>query len=168
MVSIAIYSTFSSGLKVLRKVKDIDLAQQSFIFKVERLSREIRETIPLRKLSLSGSKERVSFGLVVDDKPCRITYYLDNLDKNLLRSVDNLADIFTKEGKIDPELKSKGTVFLKGIKEIQFGYLYFDLKQKAYAWDKEWKEVFLPLAIKLSISTDKQNYATIIFLPTAQ
>lgn len=172
VVSIAIYSTFNSGLKVLRKVKDVDLAQQSFIFKVERLSREIRETIPLRKLSLSGSKEKLAFGLAVGNRPCRLTYYFDNSNKNLMRGVDNLADIIsndteTKETKINPELKSKGAVFLKGIKEVRFGYLYLDLKTKAYAWAEEWEEDFLPLAIRFNLSTDKQDYETIIFLPTA-
>lgn len=166
VVSIAIYSTFSSGLGVLRKVKDIDLAQQSFALKIERFSREIRQNTRMAKLYLSGADDRISFGQVSDDAPLRLTYYFDSASQCFMRATDNLADIL-KEGKIDPELKSKGTVFLKNVKEARFSYLFFDLKKKAYLWSQEWKETTLPLAVKLNIVTDKQNYATTVFLPTA-
>lgn len=167
VVSIAIYSTFNSGLKVLRKVKDIDLAQQSFIFKIERFSKELRQLVPLRKLLLSGAKESVSFGALVDEEPCRLTYYFDKSSGNLMRQTDRLAEIITEEKKIDPELKSKGAVFLKKANEIKFAYLYRDLKKNVYAWAEEWKENFLPLAVQLTVSCDKQNYVTTVFLPTA-
>ncbi len=151
----------------MHKVKDIDLAQQSFIFKIERFSKELRQATRIRKFLLSGVKESVSFGEIVDDQPCRVTYYFDKLSQSLIRQADNLTDIFTEEKKIDPELKSKGVVFLKKVTEVKFTYLYLDPKKNVYTWAEEWKEAFLPLAIKLSISTDKQNYATTIFLPTA-
>ncbi|MDO8661747.1 MAG: prepilin-type N-terminal cleavage/methylation domain-containing protein [Candidatus Omnitrophota bacterium] len=167
VVSIAIYSTFNSGFKVLHKVKDIDLAQQSFIFKVERLAKELRQATHLRKLLLTGAKTSVSFGGIVDDQPSRVTYYFDKSSQNFIRQADHLADIITDEKKIDPELKSKGAVFLKKVNEIKFAYLYRDLKKNIYAWAEEWKEDFLPLAIQVTISTDKQNYVTTIFLPTA-
>ena len=168
VVSIAIYSTFNSGLSVLRKVKNIDLAQQSFILKEERFARELRQTVHLRKLLLSGTKDRISFGQILDDKPYRVTYYFDGPAQSFMRNADNLADILTDEKKIDPELKSKSAVFLKKIKGIKFAYLYLDLKKNVYAWAEEWKEDTLPRAVKLSISTDKQNYVTTVFLPTAQ
>lgn len=167
VVSIAIFSTFSSGLGVLRKVKDMDLAQQTFILKIERFSREVRQTTKLRKLLLSGTNERLDFGQVLDDMPCRVTYYLDKSNRCLMRNADKIADIF-KDARIAPELKTKGAVFLTKVSEAKFSYLSYDLKKKDYIWSEKWEEEALPLAVKLNLTTDKQNYAQTVFLPTAE
>lgn len=167
VVSVAIYSTFSSGLNVLRRVKDVDLAQQSFILKQERFHKELRQTIVLRKPLFLGTKDRVSFGAIVDEYPCRLTYYFDSSSQSLMRNCDKLADIITSAGKIDKELKTKPAVFINKVKELNFSYLYLDLKKNIYQWEEEWKQDFLPLAVKIEISTDKQNYETTVFLPTA-
>jgi len=169
VVSIAIYSTFNAGLGVLRRVRNIDLVQQNFSLKEARFSRELRQVVRLRKLFLTGSKEKVSFGQIVDDRPCRVTYFFDITTGGLMRNVDNLADILTQEGTIDAELKSKPAVFLRKVKALNFSYLYFDSLKKVYAWVEEWeRKDALPLAIKLNLTTDKQNYVQTVFFPTAQ
>jgi len=167
VVSVAIYSTFNSGLTVLRRVKNIDLVQQSTMLKQERFSRELRQTVILRKPLFSGAKDRLSFGALVNDIPCRVTYLFDNPAKALMRNADKLAEIITDKGQVDIELKSKPVVFLSKVKEIKFSYLYLDLKKNLYTWAQEWKQDYLPLAVKLEVSTDKQNYVTTVFLPTA-
>lgn len=167
VVSVAIYSTFSSGTQVLRKVKNIDLTQQAMLLKEERFARELRQSVILRKPLFLGAKEKLVFGGIVDDKPGRVTYFFDKSSQALLRAFDNLGDIITSEGKVDPELKSKPSVFLSKVKEIKFSYFYLDLAKNVYSWAEEWKESFLPLAVKLEIITEKQNYATTVFLPTA-
>ncbi len=151
----------------MRKVKNIDLTQQSFLLKEERFARELRQTVILRKPLFSGAKDKLIFGAVINDVPGRLTYLFDNSSQALLRYFDKLSDIFTDEKKIDPELKSKPSIFLSRIKEIKFSYLYLDLAKNAYIWAQEWKEDFLPLAVSLSITTEKQNYVTTVFLPTA-
>ena len=167
VVSVAIYSTFSSGTQVLRKVKNIDLTQQAMLLKEERFARELRQSVILRKPLFLGAKEKLVFGGIVDDKPGRVTYFFDKSSQALLRAFDNLGAIITSEGKVDPELKSKPSVFLLKVKEIRFSYFYLDLAKNVYSWAEEWKESFLPLAVKLEIITEKQNYATTVFLPTA-
>jgi len=167
VVSIAVYSTFSSGLDVLRKVKNIDLAQQMFLLKQERFAKDLRQTVLLRKPLFLGSKDKVSFGAIVNDWPCRLTYAFDNSAGSLTRNTDKLSDILTSEGKIEVESKSKPTVFIPKVKKAEFSYLYLDLKKNVYSWTEEWKEKFLPLAVKLNISIGNQDYATTVFLPTA-
>ena len=167
VVSIAVYSTFNSGLVVLRKVKDIDLAQQQMLLKEERFARELRQTVVFRKLLLLGAKDKLAFGAIVNEAPVKVTYFFDEQTNSLLRNCDTLADVIASEGKPDIKLKSKPAVFLSKVKEIKFSYLYFDLKKNACVWAEEWKQNFLPLAVKLEISTDKQNYVTTVFLPTA-
>jgi hypothetical protein len=167
VVSVAIYSTFSSGTQVLRKVKNIDLTQQTMFLKEERFAKELRQSVVLRKPLFLGAADKLIFGAVIDDKPGRMCYYYDKDTQAILRVFDFLGEIITDEGKVDPKLKSKPSVFLPKVKEIKFSYLYLDLVKKEHIWVQEWKESFLPLAVKLEIVTEKQNYATTVFLPTA-
>ena len=167
VVSIAIYSTFNSGMTVLRRVRNIDLAQQNVLLKEERFAKELRQQVVLRKPLFSGAKDRISFGAIVDNTPGRLTYLFDSSAQALTRSFDALVGIIDSEGKVDPGLKSKPALFLSKVREIKFSYLYLDLTKNAYTWTEEWKEGFLPLAVKLNISTEKQNYATTVFIPAA-
>lgn len=167
VVSIAIYSTFSSGLSVLRRVKYIDFKQQKILLKQERFSRELRESCQCRKPLFLGNKMKISFCGIVDYVPSRITYYFDNASGSLMRNSDRLMDIITSEGSVEPELKSKPTVFVSGIKGARFLYLYLDLKKKTYSWSEEWTEISLPIAVKMIISTEAREYATTVFLPGA-
>ena len=108
VVSIAIYATFSSGASVLRRVKNIDLVQQTMLLKIERFSRELRELPGCRKQLFSGIKTKISFPGNSDYIPCRITYYFDSSSFCLMRVVDKLSQIITPEGKIDTQFKSNG------------------------------------------------------------
>lgn len=167
VVSIAIYSTFNSGLTVLRRSKSIDLAQQRFLLKVERFSRDLRQTPVFNKQLFLGAKDRLSFSGIVNEMPSRLTYYYDASSGALMYNADSLSAVITQEGKIDPELKSKATVFLNKVKEVKFSYLFLNIKNNEYEWADEWEEDTLPAAVKFSISTDKYNHAATIFLPTA-
>ncbi|MDP2831682.1 MAG: prepilin-type N-terminal cleavage/methylation domain-containing protein [Candidatus Omnitrophota bacterium] len=167
VVSIAIYSTFSSGAAILRRVKDIDLAQQRILLKTERFSRELREQAVYKKKLFSGAKTKIIFPGNSDYLPCRITYYYDPSSFCLMRVVDKLSAIITPEGKVDAELKSKPQVFLSEIKEAKFSYLFLDLKKNVYSWTEEWLQAYLPLAVKLTIISENYEHASTIFLPTA-
>lgn len=166
IISIAIYSTFSSGAAVLRRAKVIDLAFQKGLLKQERLSRELRQMIFCRKQLFSGDREKIVFCGIVDYIPCRLTYYFDSPTQTFMRNCDKLPDIIDPDGKVDAKLKSKSTVFLDKVKGVKFSYLYLDLKQN-YNWAEAWKEGHLPLAVKISISTESREYVTTVFLPTA-
>lgn len=166
IISIAIYSTFSSGAAVLRRAKIIDLAFQKGLLKQERLSRELRQMIFCRKQSFSGNAERISFCGIVDYIPCRLIYYFDSPTQTFMRNCDKLPDIIDPDGKVGVKLKSKSTVFLDQVKGVKFSYLYLDLKQN-YNWAEEWIEGHLPIAVKISISTESREYVTTVFLPTA-
>jgi prepilin-type N-terminal cleavage/methylation domain-containing protein len=167
VVSIAIYSTFSSGASVLRRVKNIDLSQQKILLKTEKLARELREQPGYHKQLFWGTKISISFPGSLDYFPCRVTYYFDSSSLCLMRVVDKLNDILTPEGKIDLELKSKPSVFLSRVKGIKFAYFYLDSKKNEYFWSEEWREDNLPVAVKFIITSQNQEYAATVFLPRA-
>jgi prepilin-type N-terminal cleavage/methylation domain-containing protein len=167
VVSIAIYSTFSSGAAVLRKVKNIDLGQQKILLKTEKLARELREQPGYRKQLFRGTKTSISFPASLNFIPCRITYYFDSSSFYLMRVADKLSDILTPEGKVNAELKSKPSVFLPKVNAVKFAYLYLDVKKNEYNWAEEWSEDYLPVAVKFIITSQNQEYASTVFLPRA-
>ncbi|MEI6831673.1 MAG: prepilin-type N-terminal cleavage/methylation domain-containing protein [Candidatus Omnitrophota bacterium] len=165
VVSIAIYATFSSGLAVLRRIKSIDLTQQRILLKTERLSRELREQTACRKQLFLGDKTKISFSANIDHFPSRLTYYFDSSANALKRAADKLNEIIKEDGTLDPEFKSPAVIYLPNVKEVRFSYLYLDLGKNAYLWVDQWKNDYLPLAVKFIIFTEKQNYETTVYNP---
>lgn len=165
VVSIAIYATFSSGMAVLRRVKNIDLTQQRILLKTERLSRELREQPACRKQLFQGDKTKISFCANIDYFPYRLTYYFDSSANALKRVADKLSEIIDEEGNLDPELHSPPVIYLPKVKEVRFSYLYLDLNKNAYLWTDQWQQDYLPFAVKFIIFSEKQNYESTVYSP---
>lgn len=167
VVSIAIYSTFASGMSVLRRVKNTDFTQQKFLLKTERLTRELRQQPACRKKLFQGDKTKISFCSNVDNFPSRLTYYFDSSTFALKRVADRLDKIIKEDGNLDPELRADPVIFLAKVKEVKFSYLFLDLAKNDYVWADKWEFDYLPLAVKFIIFTEKQNYESTVYLPTA-
>lgn len=97
--------------------------------------------------------------------PKIVVYYFDSQTLALKRVMDKLSEIIDEEGKLDPQLKSPAVIYLSKIKEVSFSYLYLDLAKNAYLWKEQWQEEYLPLAVKLSISSEKKKYESTVYLP---
>ena len=165
VVSLAIYSTFSAGMGVMRRVKNTDLTQQKILLKTERLSRELREQPACRKQLFQGDKTKISFCANIDYLPCRLTYYFDSSANALKRVADKLSEIIDEKGNLDPEFHSPAVIFLPKVKEVSFSYLYLDLIKNAYLWTDHWEQNYLPLAVKFIIFSDNQKYESTIYNP---
>ncbi len=163
VVSIAIYATFSSGAAVLRRVKNIDLAQQRILLKTERISRELRQQPACRKQLFQGDKTKISFCANINYFPYRLTYYFDSSANALKRVADKLDEIIDEDGNLDPDLHSSSEVFLSKVKEVRFSYLYLDLKKNAYLWTSQWEQNYLPFAIKFIIFTENKEYESTVY-----
>jgi len=164
VVSIAIYSVFSGGTAILRRVKNIDLAQQKVLLKTESFARQLRQQPSCRKQLFLGEETKISFPANVGSFPSRVTYYFDEDLSCLMRVIDRLDKIITPQGKLDAELKAKPSVFLRKVKEVRFAYLYLDTNKKEYSWAQEWKENYLPIAVRFMINVEGREYAATIFL----
>ena len=167
VVSIAIYSVFSSGAMISRRLKNTDLSQQKILLKIERLARELRQQPACRKPIFGGDRAKISFSANIDNFPYRLTYYFDNPSNTLKRVADKLNEIIDEEGNIDPGYHGTPVTFLAQIKGVSFSYLILDLQKNSYLWTQEWQQDYLPFAIKFIITTEKQNYESTIYLPRA-
>ncbi|MFA5092805.1 MAG: prepilin-type N-terminal cleavage/methylation domain-containing protein [Candidatus Omnitrophota bacterium] len=167
VVSLAIYSTFSSGAAVLRRVKNIDLVQQKILLKIESFSRQLRQQPESSKLLFAGGIDRLSFPAHVDYFPCRLTYYFDLRSKTLKQVVDKLSNIIDDEGKLNPDLLAKPAIFLSNVKAVEFSYLYKDSVKNEYLWTALWDKKFLPVAVKITIFSQQKKYESTVYLPKA-
>lgn len=166
IVSIAVYATFSSGMNVWRRSKEINIEQERALLKIEKLGRELRQTFNFKDIDFYGSKDKLQIPAIVDFEVARITYFFDADKKILFRSCDRLADILTAKEKKE-ELESKPVVYLSNADKLSFSYFYFDMQKSAYLWKEDWEQNNPPLAVKLDITVKDETYATTIFIPTA-
>jgi len=164
VVSIAVYATFNSGMTVWRRAKDTNAQDRQFLLKIEKLSRELRQSFNYNDIVFSASKNKIQFPSVIDSDICRIIYSFDENKKILFRSADKFVDILAADKK---ELEPKFSPYLTGIDNLSLSYLILDLQKKAYIWQDDWKQNYLPIAIKLSITVKDKTYATTIVIPAA-
>lgn len=169
LVSVAVYSTFNSGMNVWRRVKEVNIEQRKIVLKLEKLAREIRQTFKYENIGFAGDKEKIYFAQVLDSELVRITYSFDKDKKTLSRGVNSLEEILEEKEDKEKKLEPEYTAYLSNIADLSFSYFYFDTEENAHLWKEEWKEEEgLPLAIKLEIETqDEKNYAETIFIPVS-
>ncbi len=58
-------------------------------------------------------------------------------------------------------------IFLTKVKEIKFSYLNLDPVKNEYKWIDEWQQDYLPVAVKLTVTSQTQEYVSTVFLPKA-
>lgn len=167
IVSIAVYATLSSGLRVWRRAQEVSIPERKDLLRIEKLSRELRQTFDFKDIDFYGHKDRLQLPAIVDADIVRVTYSFDADKKILFRSVDKLADILAAEEK-NETLESKPLPYLSNVDKLSFSYFHFDLQKNGYFWKEDWVEQRnLPLAVKLDITVNKQSHATTIFIPIA-
>lgn len=167
IVSIAVYATFGSGMRVWRRAQEINISERKVLLRMEKLSRELRQTFDFKDIGFSGYKDKLNFAAIIDGDIVRINYSLDASQKIIFCTVDKLADILESKEK-NETLQSKPLSFISAVDKLSFSYFYFDLQKNAYSWKEDWQEGSLPLAVKLEITVNNSSsYATTIFIPTA-
>jgi hypothetical protein len=150
-------------MSIWRRVKDASMLERMVLLKIEKLSRELRQTFNFQDIAFIGSKEQIEFPQIIDSDISRVTYKLGPDNRKLFRIQVTLKDLL---GEKEPVVH-EGVVYLSGIEKIDFSYFYFDLEKNSYSWKESWQGPGLPLAVKINISNDAKTYATTIFIPTA-
>lgn len=164
VISIAVYATFNSGMTVWRRAKETSGEERSYLLRIEKLSRELRQAFNSSDIAFSADKNKIQFASVIDSDICRVIYSFDQDKKILSRCNDKLADILAADKKeLDPQFLS----YLSDIDSLTLSFLIFDLSKNAYTWKEEWKESILPIAVKVTITSKAKTYATIIIIPVA-
>jgi prepilin-type N-terminal cleavage/methylation domain-containing protein len=164
VVSLAVYSTFNQGMKVWKRANQMNIKERKTFLKIEKLQRQIRQSFINKDIVFSGEKQQICFPQVINSQALRLTYAFDPDNKEIVSAADKLSDIVLEEDKEDkPSLKFQ--TYLSGVDFLSFSYLFYDLQEKTYTWNDEWKEKGLPLAIKINLTINGKVNIYTIFLP---
>ncbi len=167
VVSIVIYSTFDSGMRIWHRIEKFNLADIRNIMKMEKLNRELRQAFVFKEKDIAflGKKDQVKFSVVIDSEVNEVAYFFDPASKAVLRSAEKLADILAVKEKKEG-LSLKLIPYIEEVSEFSLSYFYYDIIKAAYLWKDEWKENTLPLAVKLNMILKNETYSTTVFIPS--
>ena len=143
IVSLAIFSTFASGLNVYTRVHSYTGVQPDILFSLEKIERDLRGAFVFSKIDFRGEKKLVSFPAIVNntgsrkDEVCslgRVTYYYDGGKDILIREEQDYSKA------VKGKYKKRGKrVTLATLKNVEFSFFCYDAESKAYSWVNSWK-----------------------------
>lgn len=183
VISVAVYTTFSLGMKVWHKAEKLSNEGARVYIKIEKMNRELRETFLLKEKGLFfwGSKNRMYFPAIVKSEVSNLYYSFDSGSLTLMKGSEVLKKILSdfeeekkkkeikQDDKIDGKEKERRfpqmSFYLSGVPDMKFSYLGFDVKKNKSVWKDEWKEEALPLAVKTEITLKDEKQTIVTFIP---
>jgi prepilin-type N-terminal cleavage/methylation domain-containing protein len=154
LVSLAIYATFSNGIKIWHKV-NLPTPEEDVNIFFDKFSSDLRNCFKFTGIYFSGTKDALEFATLVSSPQLQIRtvgkviYSYTMEDSLLAREARDYSQMYTD---------TQGTVAqsMKNVKAVRFRYYYYDTGYKEYRWLDEWpkdetsKEA-LPLAVRVEL-----------------
>ena len=150
MIALAIFSTFSMGIRAYKRMHYSGLAQADCLLSLEKMEKDLHNALNFSGIGFIGENKKVSFAGLVGPQPNsalgRITYYLDTKNNSLI-----------KEEGFYPH-SSLNSKALASIKDIAFRYYYFDPQAQQYVWQDSWQSVNgIPKAVRAKLTFKSEN-----------
>lgn len=160
LLSLAVYTTFASGLKMWQRIQDTSLLQRRALLGLERFSMDARQTLDFSKIGFTGKSNETSFPILWDEQILKITYSLGQ--KALLRKQETFKDI----------LEEKEKALIKGlisdVEDLKFSFAYQEEGKLEYSWKDTWdKEDGLPIIVKMELKTKDAQFIKAITIPAS-
>ena len=167
VVMLAVYSSFSSGLKLWQRSKDVSDIEYKILLGLEKFSSQLRQSVNFPQVGgqcagFSGGKDRFSFYSLKGQEIIRITFEFNPTKKSLMRKVDKYQDI------VEGKEVSDGAPFMRGIDAVDFFYFYNEKTQQKFLWkdDQEWAtEDGIPTAVKIIVKYKNGMKSETVFIP---
>jgi len=145
IISVALFSAFSNGIRLWRRVNTRVAAEQFTLF-CERFNADLRGSFAFAAIPFAGSGKDLKFcGLIaLPGQPLkgigRLTYAFDG--DGVTRAIDDYAAVYADRDRA-------GRTVLADLKEFSMEYYFFDILKKEFRWTAEWAEQGLPLAVRV-------------------
>jgi prepilin-type N-terminal cleavage/methylation domain-containing protein len=150
IISLAIFSTFSNGIKIWKRI-NTKITNEDLVIFCERFSSDLRNSFKFTGIDFLGKEDSLEFPSLVNSPGLkaktvgRLSYEYKPDARILARKqtdysgVHSAAEAITKQS-------------LKDIKNTKFLYYFYDKEKKEYVWLEEWlKKDELPLAVRLEL-----------------
>jgi len=155
VISLAIYSSFASGMRIWKRLSAPSESEDQVVF-FDRLGHDLRNAVKISGTALSGSEDQVEFLLLADSKAMgirtvsRAGYAYEADSGSIKRWLQDYSAMFTG-------LEPGKRIVLSGVSQAKFSYYFFKQDEKSYAWIDRWSNVNLPLAVRVELEFDRSH-----------
>jgi prepilin-type N-terminal cleavage/methylation domain-containing protein len=149
IISLAIFSTFSNGIKIYNRINSKDTLADLAIF-CDRFGQDLRNSINSTLINFIGKAEELEFASLLNSPRMKmrsvslVKYVWDSSSEKIKRFTSDYSGVYNQE-----ELSSRQS--LDKVKSCQFRYYYLDNLTKSFLWAEEWNKDGLPAAVRMEL-----------------
>ena len=162
MVLLAIFSTYSSGIRIWRGVKEAGLLEKRELYtSLEKIKRELMGHIrDFSHIEFEGSRDKLIFPAASKEGVMHMTYYFDKNSNTFFRESYRFSDSLKEK----MDRKKREAFSADG---VEFSYLFYDLEKETGVWMTDFEEAKegVPEAVKLDIRMGQEELNEYIFIP---
>ncbi|MFH1478837.1 MAG: prepilin-type N-terminal cleavage/methylation domain-containing protein [Candidatus Omnitrophota bacterium] len=157
MISLAIYSTFNSGVKIWKRLNNQISAEDVSIF-FERLEADLKNNFKYEGMDFVGDKAKLSFPTLVNSLDMekraigQVIYSYDQYAGSVIREEKDFS-------RVHRDIEGNKRTVLKEITSLVFDYYFYSEEDKDYSWeeslDKD-KDV-LAVRVRLGLKDGKEK-----------
>jgi prepilin-type N-terminal cleavage/methylation domain-containing protein len=163
IIGTGVAASFFSGMKIWRRVREVDFNYAYTLISLERIAQELRQSVNSRYIGFEGQDYEVSFPTLRGNSIVNVTYSFDSLAKTLFRREIYLGDMLS-----DEEFGYREQKILSA-DELYFSYLYRENFKGSYEWADEWEsEDGIFTALKIELEHKGKEYEKTVFVPIAE
>lgn len=167
VISLAIYASLNSGLKIWKRINQ-QLTHEDLDIFFDRFGHDLRNCARFTGLTFTGTQERVEFPTILpsprfgSDVIGRVAYAYDPQAKTLTRVQQDFSQIHSGEesSKIQP---------VPDLGLVKFHYYVYDKQTKEYSWREDFLEEDFPLAVRIELElgdgSQAQSFTRTVSIP---
>ena len=169
VISMAIYGSLNSGLKIWKRVNQ-QMAHEDLDIFFDRFGHDLRNCASFNGIPFTGTNERVEFPTIVHSPRWagnvigRVIYVYDPQAKTLTRVQQDFSQIYSGE-------ESSKTQPIPDLGSVKFRYYIYDKETKEYSWHEDFLEGVFPTAVRIELElgngAQAQNFTRTISIPIA-
>lgn len=158
IISLALYSTFSNGIKIWQKINQDIPAEDVNIF-FEKFTSDLRNSLKIAGISFVGGEDEIEFATLVNSKKLQkttigeIKYKFNSGEGEIIRQKMDYSDVYNGEDGMREALLQK-------VKSMKFQYYCYDTEKQRYLWQGEWVKQGLPLAVRVEVELKNDGQAS--------
>ena len=137
VVGLAIYSTFSSGILIWKRV-NTSLKYEDLNIFFDKFGKDIRNSFKFDGIEFAGDRISISIPTLVESKGLdirtagQVTYIYNSKTKQLTREQRDFANIERGKGVISDKLTD--------VADSEFKYYFYNKETDTYKWEDEYKK----------------------------
>lgn len=150
IISLGLYVTLNSGIKVWQRINNQQLAAEEVNIFFDKFALDLRNSLPFTAINFIGTENGLSFACILKSQRLKgrtigqVIYTYDSRTGLLNRQQKDYSQIYNLE-------EAAPSAALKNIKSLVFQYYVYDKERKEYFWHEEPLPEQIPGAVRLEL-----------------